>query len=87
MRHAPDALIERTTTPTSDSGAPATTVVAGAHNDLLMFFHTKTTGSGDGRRLVRYAPISFNAAGNMRFDVPPPGDSAPGHNSCKPRPQ
>lgn len=59
-------------------------VVEGAHDDLLIFYHTKVSGSRGVERRVRYAPVSFDDDGNFRFDVPPPGDSAPGFNSCWP---
>ncbi len=59
-------------------------IVEGAHDDLLIFYHTKVSGSRGGERRVRYAPVSFDDDGNFRFDVPPPGDSAPGFNSCWP---
>lgn len=47
-------------------------VVAGAHDDLLMFFHTKLTADSSGDRRVRYVPISFDADGRIQLDVPPP---------------
>ncbi len=47
-------------------------VVAGAHHDLLMFFHTKVSSDSSGDRRVRYVPISFDADGRIQLDVPPP---------------
>lgn len=47
-------------------------VVAGAHDDLLVFFHTKISPESGDERRVRYAPISFDAEGRIRLDVPPP---------------
>ena len=59
-------------------------IVEGATGDLLMFFHTKNEYAVGWPRRVRYAPVSFDQAGQLRFDVAPPGDSSPGHSSCAP---
>lgn len=47
-------------------------VVAGAHDDLLMFFHTKVSSANGDERRVRYVPISFDADGRVQLEVPPP---------------
>lgn len=59
-------------------------LVEGPSGDLLMFFHTKNDYSVGWPRRVRYAPVSFDSTGQLRFDVAPPGDSAPGHSTCIP---
>lgn len=60
-------------------------VVEGAHGDLLIFFHTRTDGDVGVLRDLRYGVMRFDDRGAIVFDPPPPGDSAPGFNSCFPR--
>jgi hypothetical protein len=44
-------------------------IVRGAHDDLLIFYHTKTSAVAGYDRRVRYAPIRFEA-GQLRVDPP-----------------
>lgn len=61
------------TTPSGSLVGPGHhSVVEGAHGDLLMFFHTKLSSASGGDRRVRYVPISFDAAGSIQLDAPPP---------------
>jgi len=47
-------------------------VVEGAYDDLLLFYHTKVDVVQEWLRRIRYVPISFDAQGLIRLDVPAP---------------
>jgi beta-xylosidase len=46
-------------------------IVRGAHDDLLIFYHTKTSPQAGYDRRVRYAPIRFES-GRLQVDPPRP---------------
>lgn len=45
-------------------------VVAGANNDLILFYHTKVESTRGDARLVRYGPLWFDAAGTLQVEQP-----------------
>ena len=45
-------------------------VVEGANNDLLMFYHVRTSKKKkQGTRLTSYTPIHFDKSGNIKIDL------------------
>lgn len=47
-------------------------IADGAFGDRLLFYHTKVSPALGFDRRVRYVPVSFDAAGDLRLDVPQP---------------
>ncbi len=45
-------------------------VVEGAFEDLLVFFHTKVSDQKEFNRRIRYAPMSFDEEGSIRIEQP-----------------
>ncbi len=66
----PDNPILKANTTKKFYGPGHHSVVEGARDDLLMFYHTKVIESDDAERRLRYAPISFDRDGLISVSQP-----------------